>query len=60
MASNNIFTIKEAAEYLKCHKATVYRLIKEGKIKAVKFSQRNIRIVQSDLDDYLLEIRKKH
>ncbi len=58
MASNNILTIKEAAEYLKCHKATVYRLIKEGKVKAIKYSKRNIRIVQSDLDVYLTELRK--
>ncbi len=58
MASNNILTIKEAAEYLKCHKNTIYKLIKNGKVKAIKYSKRNIRIVQSDLDVYLTELRK--
>ncbi len=56
--ASDILTIKEAAEYLKCHKATVYRLIKDEKIKVIKFSKRNIRIVQSDLDVYLTELRK--
>ena len=44
-------TVPEVAKLLRLSKATVYRLIKEGNLKAVKFSQRSTRIKRSEIDN---------
>lgn len=41
------------AERLKLSRSTVYRLIEEGKLKAVKLSKRNTRVPESSLKEYL-------
>ena len=45
-----ILTVGEVAKLLRLSKATVYRIIKEGKLNAVKFSERNTRIYRSEID----------
>ena len=43
-------TVPEVAKLLRLSKATIYRLIKEGNIKAISFSQRSTRIKRSEID----------
>lgn len=44
-------TVPEVAKLLRLSKATIYRLIKEGNLKAVRFSQRSTRIKRSEIDN---------
>ena len=48
-----LYTVSEAAEYLKLSTKTVLRLISDKKILASKVSDRSWRIKESDIDDYL-------
>jgi excisionase family DNA binding protein len=50
-------TIKEVAEYLKVCRVTAYRWVKGNKIPAIVIG-RTIRVRQSDLDDFLVKVRK--
>ncbi len=43
-------TVSEVAKLLRLSKATIYRLIKDGNIKAISFSQRSTRIKRSEID----------
>lgn len=43
-------TVQEVAKLLRLSKATIYRLIKDEKIKAVQFSQRATRIKRTEID----------
>lgn len=45
-----ILTVEEVSKLLRISKPTVYRIIKEGKLKAVKFSERTTRIYRSEID----------
>lgn len=45
-------TIKEAANYLKCSEATIYRRIKTGELPTYKTGKLT-RIKREDLDDLL-------
>ena len=49
---NDILTIEEAAELLKLSTKTIYRMVRENKLKASKIG-RVWRIKKSDIDDYL-------
>ena len=49
---DKILTTKEACEYLRTTKVTLLKMIKEGKIKAVKVGNA-FRIFKSELDRYL-------
>ena len=51
--SGALYTVSEAAEYLKLSTKTVLRLISDKKILASKVSDRSWRIKESDIDDYL-------
>lgn len=46
----SVLTVEEVSKLLSLSKPTVYRLIKEGKIKATKVSERNTRIHRSEID----------
>ncbi len=48
--SSAYFTRKQAAEYIVSHEITIDRLIRDGKLPAVKLSKRFIRIKRTDLD----------
>ena len=49
-----IYTVPEVAEYLKMSKSKVYDLVKRQKIPYIRIG-RNVRIRQSDLDEWLEE-----
>ena len=49
-----IYTIPEVAEYLKMSKSKLYDLVKRKKIPYIRIG-RNVRIRQSDLDEWLEE-----
>jgi excisionase family DNA binding protein len=36
MKESNLMTVRELAQYLRCHPATIYKLLKKGKIPAFK------------------------
>lgn len=44
-------TVKEVSVLLRCTEKTVYKNIKNGKIKAINFGERNIRVRRSHIDD---------
>lgn len=45
-----MITIKQAAEMLQVHPNTIRNWIKEDRIKAVKLSERTVRIQQSEIE----------
>ncbi|NQY28294.1 MAG: helix-turn-helix domain-containing protein [Flavobacteriaceae bacterium] len=47
-------TVKEVATLLNCSNKTIYRLIKQGNIDAVRFSERVIRIRYVDIEKRFL------
>lgn len=51
--NDELYTVSEAAQYLKLSTKTVLRLISDKKILASKVSDRSWRIKASDIDDYL-------
>jgi len=52
----NLLTIKEIAEKLRVSERTIYRYIKSGVLKTIKFSRKATRIAEKDLIQFL----KKH
>ena len=51
-----LLTIKQVAERLGVCRASVWRYIRKGKLKAIKYTARNFRISEKDLNQFL----KKH
>lgn len=49
MSSDEILNIKEVSHYLKIPVSTVYKLIQDGKVPAVKFGK-HWRFMKKDLD----------
>ena len=47
-----LLTVNEVAEHLRVSRMTVYRLIKEGDMKALRVG-RSYRLREDDVDDYL-------
>jgi len=45
-------TVNEVADLLRVSRMTVYRLIKEGQLKALRVG-RNYRLREDDVDEYL-------
>ncbi len=58
VTNDEVFTTKEAMEYLKTTKVTLLKMIKEGKIKANKVG-RGYRILKSEIDNYLIKGDKR-
>ena len=50
---NELYTVAEAAGYLKLSTKTILRLIADGKITASKVSDRSWRIKNTDIEEYL-------
>lgn len=48
-----LYTVAEAADYLKLSTKTILRLIANGKITASKVSDRSWRIKSTDIEEYL-------
>lgn len=55
----NLFTPEQVSKKLDVSIFTVYRYIKSGKLKAIKYSARNFRIDSKDLDDFLKRHKTK-
>lgn len=47
-----ILTIDEATKYLRIHKATLYKLVKQRRVPAVKVGKK-WRLLKSKLDEWL-------
>ena len=58
MASEEIFTIKEVADYLKLAEKTTYRLTSEGKIPGFKVGG-SWRFRKSEIDRWIVEQEKQ-
>ena len=57
---NNIFfTPQEVANRLKISRATVWRYIREKKLKVIKFTKRTYRISEKDLNGFLKKRKVK-
>lgn len=56
--SSEIMTLEETAKYLKIGKSTLYKMVREGKIPAVKIANQ-WRFRKEDIDKWLQEIRNK-
>ncbi len=50
-----VFTIEEAAALLRVHRATVFRLVKEGKLERVYIGRRSARITRESLERFVRE-----
>lgn len=53
---NKLLTPKQVAKKLGVSEFTIWRYIKAGKLKAIKYTARNFRIAEKDLNQFL----KKH
>jgi len=56
---NKLLTCEQVAKKLGVSIFTVYRYIKAGKLKAVKYTERNFRIVEKDLNQFLKRHKTK-
>ena len=52
-----IYTVPEVAAYLKICKSKLYAMIRHGEIPHIKIGK-NVRILESDLEEWLMEQRK--
>lgn len=53
----SVLTIAEVSEILKVSRTTVYRIIKENELKAIKV-RKTMRVKASDLEEYLSVCRE--
>jgi excisionase family DNA binding protein len=53
-----LLTPQEVADRLRLKRSTVWRYIREGKIKAIKFNQRTYRVLERDLNQFLRKCRR--
>jgi len=54
-----LLTPKQAAERLGVCRASVWRYIRKGKLKAIKYTARNFRITEKDLNQFLKKRKTK-
>jgi excisionase family DNA binding protein len=57
MPEFGFYTVQEVADRLKITRDGVYGLLKEGKLKGHRFSERRIRISETDLNEFLKDHR---
>jgi excisionase family DNA binding protein len=48
-----LLTVDETGEFLGLKRQTVYNLIKQGKLRAIKLGYKTLRIQRGDLIEYL-------
>lgn len=48
-----LLTVDEIGEFLGLKRQTVYNLIKQGKLKAIKLGYKTVRVQKSDLIEYI-------
>jgi excisionase family DNA binding protein len=49
---DNVFTVKEVAEILRCHANSVYQLVEQKKIKAIRIGKKII-ISENALNEFI-------
>lgn len=54
-----LYTVAEAAKLLRFSPMTLYKWIRENKIKAVKFGGRSYRIKEKDIEELLTQVKIK-
>ncbi|HYA35973.1 MAG TPA: helix-turn-helix domain-containing protein [Candidatus Binataceae bacterium] len=54
LSSGNVITVKELADYLRCHTSTVYRLLKRNELPAFKIGS-DWRFNREAIDTWLRE-----
>ena len=59
MTINYFYSVEDVAEVLQVHTRTVYRLILQGKLKAIKVGSL-WRIQDSELEDYIRRSKKNY
>ena len=53
---SKLLTVQEVAELLRVSDQTVRRYIKDGRIKAKKLNKRDIRILDSDAQEFMQDL----
>ena len=53
MTADNYLYVQTVANRMKCSDKTVYRLIQEGKLRAVRIGGRSLRIPESAFNEFL-------
>ena len=48
-----LLTVPEVANHLKCSKATVWNMLREGRIRRIKLGTKSTRVRESDLMHFL-------
>jgi excisionase family DNA binding protein len=51
MSTEKLLTVEKASRVLSVSKSTIYRWFWEGKLRGVKFSKNNIRILKKSVDE---------
>ncbi len=59
MSSEAVLNIKEVSEYLKIPASTVYKLVQEGRIPAIKLGK-HWRVMKKDIDRLFLQTPQMH
>ncbi len=49
-SKDDLLTVKEAAKMLKVSEPTIWRLLKEGKLRRVKLGTKTTRIIKTDIE----------
>lgn len=52
-ASNQLMTLKQAAEQLQVNLRTIQRYISDGKLKVIRITRKNTRIAPRDWEQFL-------
>lgn len=60
MPELDFYTVREVAKMLKINVVGVYELIKEGELKAHRFSERRTRVHRTDLQEFIEGARLAH
>ncbi|MBA4417410.1 MAG: excisionase [Syntrophus sp. (in: bacteria)] len=58
MVDENFLKLKDVAEKLGVSKVTLWRWIRDGKLSAVKLSQRTVYVRKEELDRFIQESEK--
>ena len=59
LRATSLLTPQEVAEHLRLKRSTVWRYIREGKIKAIRLNKRTYRVFEKDLNRFLRKCQGK-
>ena len=58
IGSVSLLTIPQVSERIGCGRTTVFELIKNGELQAVRFGPRTTRVPSDAVDDYITRVRR--